>query len=162
MPGPAKMSSLSKNVLSLIIDWCILVLNSMYKKMHPLPSQICTQTHIHTHTIQKYSELIYLSSLLISVFSSKSRALMEDCSLSRGATTERVTPLITTTRKAESGDNHRDLQWLDSEDGCSQESHRTVDRTRSIHSWIQLTAHNHARLGRVLPNHCNYLSHCHQ
>lgn len=34
----------------------------------------------------------------------------------------------------------------------------TVDRTRSLRSWIQLTAHSHARLVRALPNHYHYLS----
>lgn len=123
-----------------------------------------THAHRPTYTHIPFSSILnsFIFSAYWSVCSSKSRALMEDYSLSQGATTERVTLLITTTQKAESGDNHRDLQWLDSEDGCSQASHRTVDRTRSIHSWIQLTAHNRARLDRVLPNHCNYLSCCHQ
>lgn len=44
------------------------------------------------------------------------------------------------------------------QDGCSWVSRWTVDRTRSIRSWIQLTAHSHARLVRALPNHHHYLS----
>lgn len=96
----------------------------------------CVRILLHTHTdmMEQQPELIYLFSLLISVFSSKSRALMEDCSLSQGATTERVMPLITSTLMPDSGDNHRDLQWLAAEDGCSRASCWTVDRTRSIHS----------------------------
>lgn len=62
---------------------------------------------------------------------------------------------LTTALEAESGDIR--CGW-DAEDGCSWASHRTVDRTRSIRSWIQLTAHSHARLVRALPNHYHYLS----
>lgn len=46
----------------------------------------------------------------------------------------------------------------DAQDGCATAPRRTVDRTRSIRSWIQLTARSHARLVRALPNRHHYLS----
>lgn len=95
---------------------------------------------------------------LITGHSLISRAIKEDrpqINLKRPKTGQRQH--LATRLKAKSGDMTIYSSW-EAEDGCSRVSHWTADRTRSMCSWIQLTAHSHARLVRALPNHYHYLS----